>query len=203
MKKLITALCISLVGCMTTMFLIVTLNSIPDNTQEIVSKETTKLSVSKAPKKKKIKPKKKKQKPSKKTTKKMPPKPTLASSVGSIGLDLPMFDFDNKIISDSFNFKSNTMTGETVDEKPQVIKRAMVDYPPRARNKNIEGHVELSVLIDSRGNVKIVKVVDSTGNGIFDSVAKECVEQWVFRPAKYKNENVDVWVTQIIEFRLS
>ena len=57
MKKLITALCISLVGCMTTMFLIVTLNSIPDNTQEIVSKETTKLSVSKAPKKKKIKPK--------------------------------------------------------------------------------------------------------------------------------------------------
>ena len=201
MKKLITALCISLTGCMATMFLVVTLNSIPDNAQEIVSKETTKFSVSKAPKKKKIKPKKQKQ--LKKVLRKQPPPPSLASSVGSVALTLPEFDFNNKLITDSFDFKSSIMTGDTVDEKPQVIERAMVSYPPRARNKNIEGYVELSVLIDSKGNVKTVKVVDSTGNGIFDSVAKECVEQWVFRPAKYKNENVDVWVTQIIEFRLS
>lgn len=203
MKKLITALCVSLVGCMTTMFLVVTLNSIPDNTQEIVSKETTKLSVSKAPKKKKIKPKKKKQKPPKKVLRKQPPPPSLASSVGSIALDLPEFDFNNKLITDSFDFKSSTMTGATVDEKPRVIKRTAANYPARARNKNIEGHVELSILIDSKGNVKKIKVIDSTGNGVFDRVAKECVAQWVFKPAKYKNVNVDVWVTQKIEFKLS
>ena len=98
-------------------------------------------------------------------------------------------DLDKKIIKNS-EYNYQTFLAKDLNEKGLDRFEIEAVKPEKLYIKGLSLFLSKSEKL----NVKIVKVVDSTGNGIFDSVAKECVEQWVFRPAKYKNENVDVFL---------
>ncbi len=134
-----------------------------------------------------------------------PPAPILHLDSGLSGLDfsLPAFsldamgEIDQSLLGDTGNV---VMTSDIVDQPPRVRQRTPLDYPPRARTKEIEGYVVLSLLIDETGRVKTVKVIDASPRGIFEEAAIRSVRRWLFQPARYAGKNVQSWANQTIRF---
>ena len=161
--------------------------------------------------KEKKKPKRQRQrreKPKKKATAaKRAPAPELSSSISQAELGIPSIDVDAVMgLSGSAvsteSVENLVMSEETVDVVPRPRMRSAPDYPPRARQKGIEGHVTLRVLIGRSGSVEKVKVVDAAPSGVFEEAAVNAVRAWQFDPALYRGEKVRVWAKQVVRFKL-
>lgn len=145
-------------------------------------------------------PKKKKQ------AKVAPPVPLvdLNSSLAGIEFDLPAFSLggsgvDDSLIGDTSNV---VMTGDTVDVVPKPVQRAPLEYPARAKSKEIEGYVVLSLLINKAGKVEKAKVIEASPQGIFDSSALRSIKRWSFEPAYFNGKPVKAWANQTIRFEM-
>jgi protein TonB len=77
-----------------------------------------------------------------------------------------------------------------------------MQYPQRLRDKGIEGHVTMSVLVNATGGVERVKIIESKPPGVFDDVAQQAIRGWRFQPGTYEGEAVKVWVRQTFRFEL-
>ena len=75
--------------------------------------------------------------------------------------------------------------------------------PERAKQREIEGEVRVSVLVGRDGRVKRMKVLEASPPGVFEEVVLNTVGNWTFRPASYDGEPVESWVTIPIPFRLN
>lgn len=124
------------------------------------------------------------------------------------GIDINMNAFDpnsempeakDKILGDTTNA---IMTSDTVDQEPRALSRAPLNYPPRAKAKEIEGYVLLSILVNKQGEVEKVRILESEPQGTFEEVAIRNIKKWKFDPAFYNGEPVKIWVNQPIQFRL-
>ena len=72
-----------------------------------------------------------------------------------------------------------------------------------AMRAQVEGLVELEILVledGSVGNVRIVRSLDSRFG--LDQEAINAVRRWRFDPARRGNDPVDMWVLLPVEFRL-
>ena len=131
------------------------------------------------------------------------PMANLDTALSGIDFGLPAFsladmgEVDESLLGDTRNV---VMTSDMVDVAPRARKRAPLDYPPRAKNKEIEGYVVLSLLIGTDGSVQKVKVIESSPPGVFDDAALRSVRSWVFEPARYKGQPVETWANQTISF---
>ncbi len=87
---------------------------------------------------------------------------------------------------------------------PVLIRERSKDpeYPQRAQQRRIEGKVLLRITVSSRGAVKQVKVVESSGYSILDRAAVDGVEKWVFEPAKRDGVPVETEILHYITFKL-
>lgn len=149
------------------------------------------------------------QKPKPKKVDNTPPPPVPAAmldgSLSGIDLGLDAFamgsvgDVDASLLGD---MKNVVMTGDMVDVKPRAKYRMPVEYPSRAKAKEIEGYVVLSLLIDEQGRVQKVKVLEAEPQNVFEKSAEQTVKSWLFEPARYKGEPVKTWATQTITFEL-
>lgn len=124
------------------------------------------------------------------------------------GIDINMNAFDpnsempeaqDQILGDTSNA---IMTSDTVDQEPRALSRAPLNYPPRAKAKEIEGYVLLSILVNEQGDVEQVRVLESDPRDTFEEVAIRNIKKWKFEPALYNGEPVKIWVNQPIQFRL-
>lgn len=134
------------------------------------------------------------------------PPPPLGGSALAPGFAMPGFQAAGlQAHSDALlgEAKSSVMTEDAVDAKPIAKARAAAAYPPRARAQGITGFVLLSVLIDERGQVERVKVLEAQPAGVFEESAKEAIVRWSFQPATYKGQAVKTWAKQRIHFKLS
>ncbi len=134
------------------------------------------------------------------------PPPDLGLNISGIRIAAPEFEQpDMDLVSDSIlgDINNVVMTEDAVDNRPVPTSRTSVEYPPRARAKNITGYVVLNMLIGSDGRVKSVKVLESNPGGVFEQNAVASARGWTFRPATYKNKNVEVWAKQTIRFKLN
>lgn len=61
-------------------------------------------------------------------------------------------------------------------------------YPPRAKQKKIEGYVVMQIYIESSGKVSDIKVLEETPKGIFANSAMKAAYRWRFQPPE-KNSN--------------
>lgn len=139
---------------------------------------------------------------------KAPPPPALAAdlNIELSGLDFG-FDFgtdgtgesDDSLLGDTGNV---VMTSDMVDTPPRVLKRTPLNYPARAKAKDLEGYVVLSLFISASGRVEDARVLESDPPGVFDSAAIRAVKSWVFTPARYDGKAVDSWANQTIRFEL-
>ena len=57
-------------------------------------------------------------------------------------------------------------------------------YPFIARKKGFQGKLILEVSVNEDGSVKNVRISQSSGYEILDTVSKKTIEKWIFTPAK-------------------
>ena len=76
-------------------------------------------------------------------------------------------------------------------------------YPLIARKKGWEGKVVLQTDVDKQGNVKFVRVLESSGFKVLDDISIETLKTWRFKPAKLGNKFVDDIVDIPVKFVLT
>jgi TonB family protein len=84
---------------------------------------------------------------------------------------------------------------------PSLLREVKPDYSDEGRRRNIEGEVQLEIVIRSDGSVGDVTLRRGLGAGL-DERAVDAVRQWRFSPATRQGVPVDVVVQVSVEFRL-
>lgn len=187
--------------------LVLVMNRYASDVDEVKAPKSTQMNVVKhiKPKPKK-KPKKIKPKRVRKTAKAPVPFKGLGSSLSGIDLGLPglggdgMDDLNSGLLGKT---GGSVMTEDLVDVAPKPKSRGTFKYPASAKKKGIKGYVVLSLLINERGRVDEVQVLESSPAGVFDEAAVQGINNWRFEPAKYEGKKVKVWAKQKIRFDLS
>jgi len=145
--------------------------------------------------------------PPPRTPPKTPPPPAALLSASLSGLSFGLAAFDGAALGASDAVLGGAgadvvMTEATVDEAPRPIRQSAPQYPARARARDLEGHVLLSVLIGEDGSVQDVQVLDADPPHVFEDAAREAVRAWRFQPARYQGRAVAIRVQQTIRFTL-
>jgi periplasmic protein TonB len=91
------------------------------------------------------------------------------------------------------------MPAYQVDTPPSVLGECRGEYPEDAKRLGIEGTVMLSVLIDTDGVVKNVKLLHGLGYGL-DEVAQSRIKKCRFEPAHKGGEAVSTEITYKFTF---
>jgi len=148
----------------------------------------------------------KRQKPKSKPAKSItPPAAALDLVLGGIDVGLSHFnasefgEVDDGLLGDMNNV---VMTSDMVDVAPRARFKSVMEYPARAKAKEVEGFVTLSLLINTEGKVETVKIIESEPAGTFDNSVLRTIKTWIFEPARYKGEPVQTWANQTIRFEL-
>ncbi len=76
-------------------------------------------------------------------------------------------------------------------------------YPLRAKRRGIEGWVKVKFLVNPKGLVEKIEIIDSQPTGIFDQSAVQAVSSWRFKPGTVEGVPVKVWAEQVIKFKLA
>lgn len=86
-------------------------------------------------------------------------------------------------------------------EPPRLLREVKADYTDEARRANVEGEVELEIVVRRDGTVGDIKIIRGLRAGLNDR-AVQAVRQWRFAPGRMKGVPVDVVVEVGVEFRL-
>lgn len=119
--------------------------------------------------------------------------------MGLLGLGLEGMDVDESLLGKT---GASVMTEDSVDTPPQPRNKGNFQYPKSAKQRGIQGHVVLSLLINVDGAVDRVQVLESVPAGVFDDAAVVGIKSWRFSPAIYQGAPVKTWVKQKIRFGL-
>ncbi|WP_428353010.1 energy transducer TonB [Methyloprofundus sp.] len=207
MNKNVVASISMLLGPILVFGLVLAMNRYASDLDKQKPVKTTQLDIVKQVKPKaKKKIKKARPKRVRKTARAPVPFKGLNSSLSGIDLGIPglgdgaLDDLNSGLLGKT---GSSIMTEDLVDVAPKPKSRGSFKYPSAAKKKGIKGYVILSLLIDERGNVDQVQVLESSPTGVFDEAAIQGINSWRFEPAKYEGKNVKVWAKQKIRFDLS
>ncbi len=87
--------------------------------------------------------------------------------------------------------------------EPRQIVDAVPSYPAMARQRRLEGWVELEIAIDSDGEVGAVSVVRSEPAKVFDREAVRAAQRWRFEPRRENGVAVATRVRKTLNFKLA
>jgi periplasmic protein TonB len=87
---------------------------------------------------------------------------------------------------------SSTPAPQSGQTTPLVYLDTPHSYPPLAKQRGWEGTVSLEVLIGRQGQVKEVKLRQSSGYPILDRAALKQVRRWRFQPASVDGKPVEI-----------
>ncbi|HYK00925.1 MAG TPA: TonB family protein [Thermoanaerobaculia bacterium] len=85
--------------------------------------------------------------------------------------------------------------------QPRELERVVPRYPQSARRRGIEGAVVVRGIVRRDGSIDNVEVIKDLPYGLGDE-ARRAVSRWRFRPATYRGEEIDVYYTVTVNFRL-
>jgi protein TonB len=88
-----------------------------------------------------------------------------------------------------------------VERPPQIVKKAMPEYPELAVRAELEGVVWVKILVDREGKPQKVVVVKSSSE-IFNAPAVAAAMQYLFTPAYMNQGPVKIWVAVSFRFQL-
>jgi len=89
-----------------------------------------------------------------------------------------------------------------LDKPPAVSERVQPEYPYTAREKSIEGAVQVKILVLQDGSVGRVLILDARPKGIFEEAVNRAVARWRFTPGTIRGKVVTSWVVTTIHFDL-
>lgn len=79
--------------------------------------------------------------------------------------------------------EATAMGAGTSDDRDIVpLVRVDPDYPPRAKQRGIEGYVDLEFTIGPTGNVLDPRVIGANPSQVFDQAALRAVRRWRYNP---------------------
>ena len=117
----------------------------------------------------------------------------------NIKVPLEMTKPNFQVVSLTFNPQGNglgsVMSSAITQAKP--VFQIPLQYPAKAKQNSIEGHVTLDLNIDVNGRAQEIKVVEETPVGVFSRSAKRAVIRWRF-VAPEENQ----WQRIIIRYEL-
>lgn len=88
------------------------------------------------------------------------------------------------------------------DTAPVPLLTPQPAYPERARREEIEGWVDLLILVSETGEVEEVRVADANPKGVFEAACRRALKRWRFRPATKNGRPVAHVVEQRVRFQL-
>ncbi len=83
-----------------------------------------------------------------------------------------------------------------------LLSNFTLDYPEEAIKKNLQGEVYLKILIDTNGDVSVIKLEKSSGYEILDTATINYTKRLKFLPAEYNDTALAVWTTMHVTFNL-
>jgi TonB family protein len=108
---------------------------------------------------------------------------------------------DNEILKESDSDSLPTPTEEyLVSQMPRVLSEVRPIYPQEAKDNKKEGVVILNILIDEKGIVRQVEVVES--DEVFKKEALVAMKRFKFSPALVNGKAVAVKIRYVINFKL-
>jgi protein TonB len=99
-------------------------------------------------------------------------------------------------------FGSPINSGSALTHEARIIQRVAAEYPEDAAKKGVEGAVDLSFTISSRGDVHDVTVVHAEPSSIFNRAAIAAVRRWKYEPRAIDGIPVDARVQVRLTFKL-
>ena len=91
-----------------------------------------------------------------------------------------------------------------VDQRPTVLVNTSPRVPSLVRNRAAFLRVVLLMVIDAKGAVSSVRMLNTSGNEAFDQIVVSCVQdEWVFSPAVRKGKKVKCLVQRSITVKWS
>jgi len=108
--------------------------------------------------------------------------------LGAVAIDAPRGDF--------------VFNAEDLDQPPREVARTHPVYPFRARQRNIEGKVQVKFLVGADGAVSHVEVLDADPAGVFETSVLQAVPRWRFEPGRLDGRAVPAWVVTEIFFQV-
>ena len=117
-------------------------------------------------------------------------------------------EYKNKIMNPKFSLhqklsKVITPPKSSATYKIGSEKNPHPTYPLIARKKGWEGRVVLQTDVDKQGNVKFIRILESSGFKVLDDISIETLKTWKFKPAKLGNKFVDDIVDIPVKFVLT
>ena len=93
--------------------------------------------------------------------------------------------------------------GPIIRSEDLVIERLVrPEYPDEAREKNIEGIVEVLALVDTTGSVLQIQIVGGTHEPMLESAAAKAILECRYRPYRVDDQARRVWAAYRIAFSL-
>ena len=84
---------------------------------------------------------------------------------------------------------------------PLVLHSVQPEFTEQARAANLQGNVEIQLIVDSEGNPQNIRAIRHLGMGL-DEKAMEAVRQYKFKPAMYQGHPVAVQIVVELAFHL-
>jgi protein TonB len=81
------------------------------------------------------------------------------------------------------------------------IRQVQPNYPLLARNAQIEGPVQIEIVVDEQGNVVAAEILN--GHPLLQQAALEAARQWKFRPTLLNGHPIKISGVLKFTFRLS
>lgn len=75
---------------------------------------------------------------------------------------------------------------------PTPIHRGQPEYPRRALDLQIEGHVVVVYDIDAKGNVDNIRIIESKPNNIFNRTVITAMQRWKYQPIVAKDLTIKI-----------
>lgn len=128
-----------------------------------------------------------------------------AASETAIGIAPPAVRDESK--SDEKNAEGEKLKTVSKDSEcdeithPEAIQKVNPKYPEEARKARIMGHVIVETVINDKGTVDEIEVVESPDE-LLSEAAVEAVRQWTFEPALCDGRPVGVYYNLTINFQL-
>jgi len=121
----------------------------------------------------------------------------------SVGLDNNLMNESN--LSEKKEFPLDLTQSDFLDDRiipPGIFSFYSPDYPEHLRKREIEGLVQLKVLVDKEGKAIQVEIEQTSGYQAFDQAAMESVCRWQFKPAQFGKRMRESWVFIPVVFQL-
>lgn len=100
------------------------------------------------------------------------------------------------------DLSGNIFEAGQLDAPLTTLVRIPPVYPVRARRRSIEGWVKVTFVVDERGHVGNIAIVEAQPEGLFENSVRRCVSGWRFKPGTVEGMPVKASVETVIRFEL-